>query len=302
MEALLITGANGQLGSEIRAIADRYPEIQFYFTDVMDLDITKPGDVTAFVQQNRITGIINCAAYTAVDRAEEDIELARKVNVDGPAVLGQVAREFKLKLIHVSTDYVFDGENFTPYKEEEPVNPIGAYGQTKLDGEKAVMANHPDAVIIRTSWLYSSFGNNFVKTMRRLMNERDSIGVIFDQVGTPTYAADLAEAVLDIFNDPDFSIKSGIYHYSNEGAISWYDFAMAIREICSLSCQVKPLQTFEFPTKTKRPHYSVLNKSKIKQAFSLEIPYWKHSLEICLDRLKQQEVKELVNEKQNIQS
>jgi len=285
MKNILITGANGQLGSEIRNIASRCPQLNFHFTDIPELDISNKNQVDAFVCENKIDGIINCAAYTAVDRAEEEMELAHLVNEKGTDVLSQVANKYQIRLIHISTDYVFDGNHFAPYQEGDLENPVGAYGRSKLAGEKAVITNFPEAIIVRTSWLYSSHGNNFVKTMKRLMTERDSIGVIFDQVGTPTYAANLAVAVVAMLNDPELKDKGGIYHYSNEGAISWYDFAMAIKEIEGLNCRVNPLKTGEYPTKTKRPAYSVLDKSKIKKAFGLEIPYWKDSLKVCLERL-----------------
>ncbi len=283
MEKILITGASGQLGSEIRNLAQTNDQIEFVFTDVDTLDITILEDVDSFVESHKITGIINCAAYTAVDKAEDDLALATKVNVEGPKVLATIAAKYNLKLIHISTDYVFDGTNFKPYVETDPENPIGAYGKTKYDGEQAVFSVCPNAVVIRTSWLYSSYGNNFVKTMKRLMTDREAIGVIFDQIGTPTYAADLAQSCISIIRNEDFFSKSGTYHYSNEGAISWFDFANAIKGILNLQCHINPLQSFEFPTKTARPHYSVLNKTKIKDAFSLEIPYWKNSLEACLE-------------------
>lgn len=282
MEKILITGANGQLGSEIRNLADANKNIEFIFTDVDDLDITQATQVETFIETNQVTGIINCAAYTAVDAAEDNLSLARKVNVDGPQTLAIAASKHQLKFIHISTDYVFDGSNFKPYVETDPESPIGAYGQTKFDGEKAVFEAYNKAIVIRTSWLYSSHGNNFVKTMKRLMSERPEIGVIFDQVGTPTYAADLAQACLSMITDSAFFDKTGTYHYSNEGAISWFDFAHAIKELLALDCRINALQSFEFPTKTARPHYSVLNKAKIKGAFGLEIPYWKHSLQTCL--------------------
>lgn len=287
---ILVTGANGQLGSELRAIASQYPNYHFFWRDYPELDITNEDDVHHFISANRIQAIINCAAYTAVDRAEEEPERALMVNAFGPDVLGRLAEQYQLRLIHISTDYVFNGKNHKPYTEQLETQPIGIYGLTKRRGEINLMQHASNVIIIRTSWLYSAYGNNFVKTMLRLMAANDEIGVIFDQVGTPTYAGDLAQACLQIIGDPGFEHKGGIYHYSNEGVASWYDFALAVRDLAALDCRVKPLRSDEFPTKASRPHYSVLDKSKIKNSFGLRIPYWRYSLAICLSQLKQETV------------
>ncbi len=270
---------------EIKKHAERFSNFRFYFTDIEELDITSEQQVNDYLVANQIKGIINCAAYTAVDKAEDEPELATLINKQGPQILATFAHRYAIRLIHISTDYVFDGEKNMPYTENDLAMPTGVYGQTKLDGEKAVLNTCPEAVITRTSWLYSSSGNNFVKTMLRLMNKRKSIGVVADQVGTPTYATDLAWACLNIIKDENFQQKAGIYHFSNEGVASLYDFAIAIRELSGLPCIVRPLETSEYPTITKRPAYSILNKTKIKQSFGLEIPYWRDSLETCLKSL-----------------
>ena len=233
--------------------------------------------------------MINCAAYTAVDKAEHDVDIAEKVNSEGVLNLVNAVQKEQGKLIHISTDYVFDGNNFLPYKESDPVSPIGVYGKTKRAGELAVLNSSIDAIVIRTSWLYSAYGNNFVKTMLKLGHDRDELGVIFDQVGTPTNASDLAKTCLDILSDKsseNISTNGKIYHYSNEGVASWYDFATAIMELGSLDCKVRPIETKDYPTPAKRPHYSVLNKTKIKTDFNIEIPYWRDSLDKCIEKLK----------------
>lgn len=286
---ILITGANGQLGSEIKTLTKEFPGWQFLFTDVEELDITNENEVKNYFQQNQPDFVINCAAYTAVDKAESDAQTAEKVNTLAPKLLAKYSKITGSKLIHISTDYVFDGESFVPYSEENKVNPKGVYGKTKLQGEINCFAENPDSLVIRTSWLYSTFGNNFVKTMLRLAGERDKLNVVFDQVGTPTNAADLAEAILSIIQ---ISAKHkekfvpGIYNYSNEGVASWYDFAKAIFEIAGVKCEVSPVLSDQFPTPAKRPNYSVLNKSKIKNTFGLVIPYWKESLKACIQKIK----------------
>jgi dTDP-4-dehydrorhamnose reductase len=286
---ILITGAYGQLGNEINCLAATYPEWQFLFTDVDTLDITNENELEIWFQKNKPGFVINCAAYTAVDKAETDHETAKKVNAVAPKLLGKCAKKFGAKLIHISTDYVFDGETFMPYSENDKVNPKGVYGETKLHGEQKCFEGNPDSIVIRTSWLYSTFGNNFVKTMLRLGNERGHLNVVYDQIGTPTYAADLANAILSIIaiteKNPEKFVP-GIYHYSNEGVASWYDFAKAIFEISGLNCKVDPVLSDQFPTTAKRPHYSVLNKTKIKNTFGITIPYWRDSLKICGERLK----------------
>jgi len=278
---ILVTGANGQLGSEIKELSSKY-EYKFFFTDSQDLDIADQIKVEAFCKENAIDIIINCAAYTAVDKAEEEQELANQINHLAVKYLASIAKEQNIKLIHISTDYVFDGTNFKPYTETDATNPNSVYGQTKLDGEKALQSINPrNSIVIRASWLYSSFGNNFVKTMLRLGKEKDTLGVIFDQVGTPTYAKDLAKTILEII--PKIQNKNvEIYNYSNEGVLSWYDFAKEIMRMTKLDCKITPIETKEYPTPATRPHYSLLNKAKIKEDFKLVIPYWKDSLDECL--------------------
>ena len=281
MTNILVTGSKGQLGSEIRELSSQY-KYHFLFTDRSELDITNAQDIKNYIDSNNINTIINCAAYTAVDKAEEDQVNADKINHLAVKHLAQITKEKNIKLIHISTDYVFDGENFKPYTEDDRTNPNGVYGKTKLDGEKAMQEINPsNSIIIRTSWVYSSFGNNFVKTMLRLGKERDSLGVIFDQVGTPTYARDLAKAILDIIpNIKNENVE--IYNYSNEGVLSWYDFAKEIMRMAKLDCSINPIESSEYPTPAKRPHFSLLNKSKIKKEFNLTIPFWKDSLDQCL--------------------
>jgi len=281
---ILVTGFNGQLGSEIKELSSNYP-YNFYFTSKDDLDITNEKAIEAFILKNNITAIINCAAYTAVDKAESEIELADKINHQAIKHLAIIAKEKNIKLIHISTDYVFDGTNYKPYIEIDSTNPQSVYGQTKLDGEKALqMINPTNSIIIRTSWVYSSYGNNFVKTMLRLGRERESLGVIYDQVGTPTYAKDLAKAILDILPKIN-NTQTEIYNYSNEGVCSWYDFAKEIMNLAGLTCKINPIETSQYPTPAKRPHYSLLNKSKIKNDYIIDIPYWKDSLEHCLRKI-----------------
>lgn len=285
---ILVTGANGQLGSEIADLADDFAKFNFIFKDLLDLDICNFIELERYIKENKVNAVINCAAYTAVDRAEEELELAQKVNAEGVLNLVNVLEKVNGKLIHISTDYVFNGDSFLPYKETDSLSPLGVYGNTKRDGELAVFNADIDGIVIRTSWLYSSYGNNFIKTMLRLGNERDELGVIFDQVGTPTYAKDLAITCLSILskNSQDkISSNGNLYHFSNEGVASWYDFAIAIMEFGKVDCKVKPIETKEYPTPAKRPHFSVLNKSKIKTDFGIEIPYWKDSLGKCIEKL-----------------
>jgi len=283
---ILVTGSNGQLGSEIRELSSNYP-YNFFFTDVNELDITKEDEIKKYLNEKDIDLIINCAAYTAVDKAEEENDLADLVNHKAVEYLANTAKEKNIPLIHISTDYVFDGKNYRPYVEDDTVNPQGVYGFTKLKGEGAFKASGAKGIIIRTSWVYSSFGANFVKTMLRL-KDRGELGVVFDQVGTPTYAKDLAHTILEIINKNLEKIKNKkaeTYHYSNEGVISWYDFAKAIFEIESIDIKVNPIESKDYPTPAKRPHYSVLNKSKIKKEFNITIPYWRESLRECLQRI-----------------
>ncbi|NTW87905.1 MAG: dTDP-4-dehydrorhamnose reductase [Desulfobulbaceae bacterium] len=283
---VLVTGANGQLGSELRELASTHPDRRFFFTDWQDLDITDAEAVKRYVDQNGIDVIINAAAYTAVDKAESEPDLAEAINHHGAGNLAEAAGARGALLIHVSTDYVFDGAGCTPYTETMPANPLGVYGETKLRGEQAVLASGARAVIIRTAWLYSSFGNNFVKTMLRLGRERETLGVVVDQIGTPTYARDLALAILSVVSAP----RPGIYHYCNDGVASWYDFAKAVMDISGLACDVRPIETREYPTPAKRPGFSVLSKTKIKQTYSLTIPYWRDSVRECILKLKGEQI------------
>lgn len=280
---ILITGCNGQLGNEIQLIEKNYPQHKFYNTDVADLDITDSDAVTSFVEQNAIDGIINCAAYTAVDKAEDAEELCLLLNATAPSYLAAAVGRRGGWMVHVSTDYVFDGTAHIPYTEDLPTSPDSVYGRTKLAGEEAVMSSCDRVMVVRTAWLYSEFGNNFVKTMMRLGREREQLGVVFDQIGTPTYAGDLAKAIMTAV---DKGIVPGIYHYSNEGVTSWYDFTKAIHRIAGITtCDVRPLHTAEYPAKANRPAYSVLDKTKIKSTYGITVPHWEESLEKCIGRL-----------------
>ena len=283
MKNILITGANGQLGNEMRVLSAENPEYTYFFTDVAELDICNEQAILDFVKANQINVIVNCAAYTAVDKAEESIELCTKLNADAVGYLAKAAEANGAEFIQVSTDYVFDGTAHIPYQETEPTCPNSVYGHTKLAGEQNALTLCTRSMVIRTAWLYSTFGNNFVKTMIRLGRERDSLGVIFDQVGTPTYARDLARAIFAAIRQ---GVVPGIYHFSNEGVCSWYDFTKAIHRLTGITtCHVKPLHTEEYPTPAKRPHYSVLDKTKIKNTYHIEIPYWMDSLESCISEL-----------------
>ena len=280
---ILITGCNGQLGNEMQLLEKENPQHQYFNTDVAQLDITNPEAIEEFVNNNAIDIIVNCAAFTAVDKAESSQELCHLLNAKAPEYLAAAVAKRDGYLVQVSTDYVFDGTNHTPYTEDEATCPNSVYGSTKLEGEKLAMAACANTMIIRTAWLYSTFGNNFVKTMIRLGQEKPELGVIFDQIGSPTYAGDLAAAIMAAINH---GIVPGIYHFSNEGVISWYDFTKAIHRIAGItSCHVKPLHTAEYPTPAARPHYSVLDKTKIKQTYGIEIPYWEESLEKCVAKL-----------------
>ena len=280
---ILVTGCNGQLGNEMQLLEKLHPEHTYFNTDVAELDITNREAIEQFVDDNAIDGIVNCAAYTAVDKAEENQEFCHLLNADAPGFLAEAIEKRGGWMIQVSTDYVFDGTNHKPYVETDPVCPNSTYGRTKLAGEQAVLNNCKKSMIIRTAWLYSTFGNNFVKTMIRLGREKAELGVIFDQIGTPTYAHDLAVAIFAAISN---GVVSGIYHFSNEGVISWYDFTKAIHRIAGIStCHVRPLHTEEYPTPAARPHYSVLDKTKIKQTYNIEIPYWEESLEVCVNKL-----------------
>ncbi len=284
MSNILVTGASGQLGSEIEALSGNYHD-SFTLTTREVLDITDKDAIQTLVEEKEINAIINCAAYTAVDKAETDEEMAEQINVQGAKNLAQIAKENNCKLIHVSTDYVFDGKHYKPYEESDTTNPNGVYGKTKRAGEEAIMRISPkDTIMIRTSWVYSSFGSNFVKTMLSLGKTKEKLTVINDQVGTPTYARDLAQAILDILPQLN-NDKPEIYHYSNEGVLSWYDFAKEIMRMAKRDCQIEPIATKDYPTPATRPHMSLLNKAKIKEDFNIQVPFWKDSLDACLKEM-----------------
>lgn len=286
MKNILITGANGQLGNEMRVLSAENKEYNYFFTDVAELDICDEQAVMSFVKDHHIHVIVNCAAYTAVDKAEDNLDLCTKLNSDAVGYLAKAAEANEAELIQVSTDYVFDGTNHLPYKETDATCPNSVYGVTKLKGEANAMQHCKKAMIIRTAWLYSTFGNNFVKTMIRLGKEREALGVVFDQIGTPTYARDLARAIFAAINK---GVVPGIYHFSNEGVCSWYDFTKSIHRIAGITaCKVSPLHTDEYPAKAPRPNYSVLDKTKIKNTYGIEIPHWEESLKACIDELNAQ--------------
>ena len=286
MSKILVTGGNGQLGSELKDLAHLYPNDTFIFTDRDELDICKHDHVEDFIIKTNIDAIINCAAYTAVDKAEAEFELANAINNLAVQNFARIAKEHNIKLIHISTDYVFDGTNHKPYVETDTPNPQSVYGKTKLAAELALQEINPaNTIIIRTSWVYSRYGNNFVKTMLRLGREKEELGIICDQIGTPTYAGDLAKAILEIL--PQLNMDTvEIYHYSNEGVCSWYDFAQAIFEIANIQVKVNAIESAQYPTPAKRPFYSIMNKEKIKEAYTIEVPYWRDALIECLEKLK----------------
>ena len=285
---ILITGANGQLGHEMRNVIETNPNLNGIYTDVEELDITSLEAINSFLDAQPADVIVNCAAFTAVDRAEQDTDLCHKLNVEAVENLARAAKAHGARLIHISTDYVFDGTAHLPYREDCPTCPASVYGSTKLEGEKRLQAVLPtDSIIVRTAWLYSPYGKNFVKTMMQLGRTRPQLNVVCDQVGTPTYALDLARAIVSIINAPEW--QPGIYHFSNEGAISWYDFTKAIHRIAGITgCDVQPCSTEQYPTPARRPHYSVLDKSLIKRTFGLKIPYWEESLAHCIERLEKE--------------
>ena len=281
---ILLTGCNGQLGNEIQLLEKDYGQHRFFNTDVAELDITNQLAVADFVGRNGIDGIINCAAYTAVDKAEDNKELCTTLNTVAPAYLAAAVEKRGGWIVQVSTDYVFNGKAHKPYVETDTPSPDSVYGSTKLAGELGVQKFCKRAMVIRTAWLYSTFGNNFVKTMIRLGKEREELGVVFDQIGTPTYAGDLAKAIMIAVEK---GIKPGVYHFSNEGVTSWYDFTKAIHRIAGITtCKVRPIHTSEYPTPANRPHFSVLDKTKIKETYDMEIPYWEESLHKCIEKLK----------------
>ncbi len=282
---ILVTGSKGQLGNELRELSGLYPQYHFLYTDVDELDITDHSAVEQYIDANQPEAIINCAAYTAVDKAENDEHNAYLINATAPGILARVAAKHNTLLVHVSTDYVFDGKTYAPLAETAETNPVSVYARSKFAGEQEILKHGTKAIIIRTSWLYSAFGNNFVKTILKYGTERGKLSIVYDQTGTPTYAPDLAKAILDII--PQTADFKGVelYHYSNEGVSSWYDFASAIVEITGISCQLSPIETKDYPLPAVRPYYSVLNKHKIKNAFALEIPYWRDSLKLCIKRM-----------------
>ncbi len=282
---ILITGSNGQLGSEIRELESAYTHYEFLYTDIAELDITVSEKVNHFFELHSPDVVINCAAYTAVDKAENDEETAFRVNALATGNLARAASDSGAFMVHISTDYVYNGTNYSPYIESDVINPVSVYAKSKAAGEDAVQMAGGKAIIIRTSWLYSAFGNNFIKTMIKYGKERDSLNVVFDQVGTPTYAHDLAKAILDILPLAMIDERIEVYHYSNEGVASWYDFAKVIHQFANITCLVNPILTQEYPLPAARPFYSVLDKTKIKKKFLLEIPYWKDSVKHCIDRL-----------------
>ncbi|MBE6214459.1 MAG: dTDP-4-dehydrorhamnose reductase [Rikenellaceae bacterium] len=282
---ILVTGANGQLGCELRRLGGASPN-DYIFTDVAELDITDATAVDAMVGSEKCDVIINCAAYTNVDRAEEEALVAEKINAHAVGNLARAAKKHNATLFHISTDYVFGDEGNTPRTEDMPTRPLGVYGRTKLQGEQAIAESGCKAIIIRTAWLYSEFGNNFLKTMLRLTAEREHINVVFDQVGTPTYAGDLALAIFSIIEGDMYAGREGIYHFSDEGVCSWYDFAVEIaRAVGNSRCNIEPCRSKDFPTKATRPSYSVLDKDKIKRLFGIVIPHWRESMFYCLKRL-----------------
>jgi dTDP-4-dehydrorhamnose reductase len=285
MQRILVTGGNGQLGSQLKEYNSLYPDIEFLFTDLPELDITNETQIEAVLSSFTPSWIINCAAYTAVDLAETEIDAATRLNSDAPALLARLSSKYHIRLVHISTDYVFDGKGYFPYKEDHPKHPAGIYAQSKSLGEDLVMANNPTSIIVRTSWLYSIYGKNFLKTVLRLAKDKGSMRIVSDQVGTPTWTGDLAKAVMKMI---ELNANPAIYHYSNEGVCSWYDFAKAITEIQEIECTIEPIFTSEYPLPAPRPFYSVLDKTLFKTTSGTSIPHWRDSLKLCLDQLYEQ--------------
>jgi len=284
---ILVTGSNGQLGSEIKLQSSLYPKYEFHFTDIDDLDISNEKAVNEYIEEHNIRCVINCAAYTNVDKAESEKEVAKKINVQAVKYLAKACSKYNANIIHISTDYVFDGKNFRPYRETDFTNPQSVYGETKLEGEKMLEEFAKTAVIIRTSWLYSSFGNNFVKTMLKYGKEREKLNVVYDQIGSPTYAANLASIVLINIDDLQWIQGTHIYHYSDEGVCSWYDFAKAIMNLTGTDCEINAIESKDYPLPARRPYYSVLNKEKIKDSINeFTIPHWQDALKECLKKIK----------------
>ncbi len=284
-DKIIVTGAKGQLGSELQSLASSFPQYEFIYTDKEELSIDDENAVDEFFNQHNPQYCINCAAYTAVDKAESDRKLAMMINATAPGILARACTRFGVRYVHISTDYVFNGQSDTPYSVDTPTDPVNYYGYSKMVGEQNVVRENPEAIIIRTAWVYSEYGNNFVKTMMRLMSERDAINVVSDQVGAPTYAKDLANAILKILSSGKW--VSGFYHYSNSGKISWYDFACAIRDFIGSPCKVNPIPSSSYPTPASRPAFSLLDTSRIRLEYEVAIPDWKESLRFCISRLKQ---------------
>lgn len=287
LKKTLVTGKDGQLGQSLLALKEEYPFLDMTFVGRNELDLSSALSINNYFKERAFDVIINCAAYTAVDKAESETGQANKINHLAVKQLAEIAKQQECVLIHISTDYVFNGQNYKPYIETDESDPQSVYGDTKLKGELAIKVINPRGCIIRTSWVYSEFGNNFVKTMQRLGSERNLLNVIFDQIGTPTYAGDLANAILKIVSSDTPDVENETYHFSNEGVCSWYDFAKAIFEESDVECAVNPIETKDYPTPAVRPHYSLMNKSKIKADFDLTIPYWKESLKLCIQRLQE---------------
>jgi len=285
---ILITGANGQLGKELQRLSSNYPGFNYFFRSRQELPIEDKKQVNDFFRDVKPEYCINCAAYTAVDKAESERDTAFLINGDAAGFLSAASKSIACKFIHVSTDYVFDGASSTPLKETDTTNPVNIYGESKLKGELLASEHNDETLIIRTAWVYSSFGNNFLKTMIRLMRERESINVVDDQIGSPTYAAGLADAIMKIASTQHFS--PGIYNYSDEGQISWFDFAVAIKELIGASCIVNPIPTSQYPTPARRPHYSLLDKTKIRETYGIAIPEWKSNLAECINQIRKSEV------------
>ncbi|MCF6240412.1 MAG: dTDP-4-dehydrorhamnose reductase [Bacteroidales bacterium] len=286
---VLVTGAYGQLGKELEYLFNNYEDLVFYGTDIDSLDITNKEAVKKYISENKIDFIVNCAAYTAVDLAEDEQEKAYQVNSDAAGILAEIADIQCIGFITISTDYVFDGRFFKPLSEKQTPNPVSVYGKSKYEGEKKAILKNTFSIIIRTSWLYSPHGKNFVKTILSLSKERDELSVVFDQIGTPTFARDLAQAIIEILlhSSEDFRKYSGIYHFSNEGVCSWYDFAHQIIKLSGNNCKISAVTSDKFPTKAERPYYSVLNKNKIKKTFNIKIPHWTESLAACIKELSE---------------
>lgn len=285
MIKILVTGSNGQLGSQLRQISQAYPDIEFMFTDLPELDITNQVQVDKVMSAFNPNWLINCAAYTAVDKAESDEALASLLNTEAPSLLAKACTRNHTRMVHISTDYVFDGHGYHPYTEDHPKAPKGVYGSTKAAGEELVISANPEALLVRTAWLYSVNGGNFMKTVLRLAREKGTMRVVSDQIGTPTWAGDLAIAILTMIKQ---NIAAGIYHFSNEGVCSWYDFAKAIVEIKGIDCIIDPTDTAGYPVPAPRPFYSVLDKTKYKTTTGQSIPYWRDSLKQCLHQLNEQ--------------